>query len=215
MIRVVKVVLLLMSCVSASVVYGDTFTEIGDAGGLPATADLTAGAGVGALTAIEGTLSPDSGDIADMFEIILTGGGTFSATTVGGASFDTELLLFDSAGVGVYAQDDVSGFRAPSTLPAGIPLTPTAPGVYFLAISQCCFEPSNGSGLIFAASSDHNAVVGATQSGGTLPITDYSGVSDQSPGGGAYTITLSGARFAISAVPEPGTLGLLLTGIAA
>src|SRR5258705_9577017 len=103
-----------MSCVSASVVYGDTFTEVGDAGGLPATAALTAGAGVGALTAIEGTLSPDSGDIADMFEIILTAGGTFSATTVGGASFDAELFLFDSAGVGGYAQDDVSRVRAPS-----------------------------------------------------------------------------------------------------
>jgi len=102
-----------MSCVSSSVVYGDTFTEVGDAGGLPATADLTAGAGVGALTAIEGILSPDSGDVADMFEIFLTDGVTFSATTVGGAGFDTELFLFDSAGLVFMPKTNVSGFRAP------------------------------------------------------------------------------------------------------
>ena len=169
---------------------------------------------MGALTAIEGILSPDSGDVADMFEIFLTDGVTFSATTVGGAGFDTELFLFDSAGVGVYAQDDVSGFRAPSTLPAGNHHSPTVPGIYFLAISQCCFEPANSSGLIFDASIDHNAVVGPEKPGGALPITEYSGASNQSPGGGAYTIALTGARFAISAVPEPGTLCLLLTGIA-
>jgi len=213
-IRAMKVVLLLMSCVFACVLFGDTFTEVGDAGSLPATAEVTTG--IGALTAIDGTLDPTSGDIADMYKIFITGGGTFSATTVGGASFDTELYLFDSAGVGIYANDDFTGFLGPSTLPAGMALTPSASGLYYLAISQCCFEPSNGSGAIFNASFDHNAVVGATQSGGALPITDYSGASDQTSGGGAYTITLTGAQFAapVSAVPEPGTLFLLLTGVA-
>ena len=212
MVRVAKLVLIVMSCVAPTVLYGDAFTEVGDAGGLPATAEVTTGAG--ALTEIDGTLAPSSGDVADMYKIYITGGGTFSATTVGGPSFDSELFLFDSAGVGVYANDDVSGFGAPSTLPAGNALTPTAAGFYYLAISQCCAEPSNGSGLIFAASSDHNAVVGATQSGGALPITDYTAASIHPPVGSAYTITLAGARFAFSAIPEPGTLCLLLTGIA-
>jgi len=213
-IRAAKVVLLMMSCVSASVLYGDTFTEVGDAGSLPATAEVTTG--IGALTAIHGTLDPATADIADMYKIFVTGGGTFSATTVGGASFDTELYLFDSAGIGIYANDDVTGFLGPSTLPAGMALTPIASGLYYLAISQCCFEPSNGSGAIFNASFDHNAIVGATQSGGALPITTYAGTSYQASGGGAYTITLTGAQFVatVSSVPEPGTLFLLFTGVA-
>jgi len=213
--RVVKVVLLLMSCVSVSVIYGDTFAEIGDARGLPVTAEVTAG--VDTLTAIDGTLRPDFGDVADMFEIVITDGGTFSATTVGGASFDTELFLFDNTGAGVYAQDDVSGLRARSTLP-------TPPGVYFLAIAPCCFELSN-SGLIFDASIDHNAVVSAEKPRGALPTAEYSGVSSQSTGMSAYTIPLTGAQFSapvsavlelpVSAAPELWTLVLLLTGVAA
>ena len=60
----------------------------------------------GPLTQITGTISSTTD--RDMFEIFITGGGTFSATTVGtpGTVFDTQRYLFDSTGKGVYANDD-------------------------------------------------------------------------------------------------------------
>jgi hypothetical protein len=211
-VRKTTLPLILTSClISASLAFGSTFTEIGDAGTLPAAAQVTSG--TGPLTAISGMLTL-AADFSDMYEIFLTGGGTFSATTTGGAAFDTELFLFDSTGHGVYAQDDVTGFFNQSTLPSGNALTPTSPGLYFLAITQCCFEPSNASGLIFNASGNNNVVVGPTASGGTLPITGYTGTSDQTPGGGPYTITLTGAEFASSVpAPEPGAFGYGLLAI--
>ena len=70
-------------------------------------------------------------------------GDSFSATTVGGAGFDTQLFLFDDDGAGVargkVANDDSSG-TFQSTLPtAPTPLTNGGtlsypPGVYYLAI---------------------------------------------------------------------------------
>jgi hypothetical protein len=201
---------LLLPC---RVVSATPILEIGDAGGLPGTAQVAFG--TGSLTSISGTLIPATD--TDMFLIYLPGGTTFSATTAGGASFDTELFLFNSSGFGVYANDDTSGFAASSTLPAGHALTPNVAGLYYLAITQCCVEPGNAAGGIFNASSNHNAVVGPVGPGGAGAITLYSGAPDQAPGGGAYTIFLTGAEFVPSptAVPEPASLTLLGTALTA
>jgi PEP-CTERM motif len=187
--------------------------EVGDAGSLPATAQVALG--TGSLTSISGVISP--GTDVDFYLIALTGGQTFSATTVGGAVFDTELFLFDAAGFGVYANDDFAGFLAPSTLPAGDPLTPSAAGLYYLAISQCCNEASNALGLIFNLASNNNGLFGPIGPGGAGIVTSFSGSLDQNPGGGEYTIFLTGAEFVSPAdrvVPEPTSLVLLATGIA-
>jgi hypothetical protein len=189
--------------------YAVTWTEIGDAGSLPATAQIPTGSG--ALTAISGTLSPSTADGQDMYRIYITGGGTFSATTVGGVSFDSELFLFDSTGKGTYANDDVSGQSAPSTLPAGNALTPLVAGYYYLAITQCCSEASSSGGAIFTvAGSANNSVSGPTGAGGGSAISGYTGAFNQSPGGGAYTIFLTGAQ--ISAVSEPNSAALMVFG---
>ncbi len=81
-----------------------TFTEIGDAGETLSAAQVIS-TGQQPLESICGALSGD----ADLFQTLVTGGWTFLATTVGGAGFDTQLFLFDSAGMGVYWNDDSFG----------------------------------------------------------------------------------------------------------
>ena len=77
---------------------GTTWHEDGDAGETRATAQRVVG--LGPLTEISGSTND-----ADMFKICVTGNQTFSATTVEGASWDTQLFLFDASGRGVYAND--------------------------------------------------------------------------------------------------------------
>lgn len=197
--------------------YATTFTELGDAGSVPGTAQVTSG--VGLLTEINGTLNPENGDAQDMFLISIDGGGTFSATTVGGVGFDSELFLFDASGKGVYANDDiVSRDYAPSTLPAGNPLTPITAGDYYLVITQCCSEPISLGGRIFTVTGPHHrALSGPTGAGGDSPITGYSGEFVQIPTvGGPYQIFLTGAHFTgthATAVPEPHAFALMLAGL--
>lgn len=194
--------------------YAATFTEIGDTGNIPSAAQVTTG--VGDLTEIDGTLSPMAGDGQDMYLIHIDGGATFSATTVGGVvGFDSELFLFDINGKGVYSNDDVVGYDAPATLPAGNALTPVTPGDYYLAITQCCSEPASLSGQIFPVSdtfNDHNSDInGPTGAGGASPIVGYSGLYEDIPGGGSYRVFLTGAHAAI--VPEPEAFALMLAGL--
>jgi hypothetical protein len=158
--------------------------EAGDSGDLPASAQEPGPQGP--LAQIDGTVSSPAD--RDMFKVCLTGGSAdFSATTIGGAGFDTQLFLFNSEGRGVYANDD---FGAPqSGLPPDHRLTPTARGVYYLAISTFDWDPVSFMGRIFPTSS---GVVGPTRMGGMLPISGWT-ASDQTVGG-TYTIFLTGTR---------------------
>ena len=100
--------------------------ETGDAGELPATAqDLS----TEPVDQVSGSFA--TGADADLYRVCLEGGGTFSASTVGGSEVDTQLFLLDAEGHGVYANDDAEATRQ-STLPSLDPLTPAAPGVYLL-----------------------------------------------------------------------------------
>jgi hypothetical protein len=156
-------------------------TEDGDAGDLPHTAqDLSAAV----ADRIDGTLA-DGSDI-DVYRLCLSGGGTFSATTVGGTAVDTQLFLLDSGGVGVYANDDSDG-TSQSRLPAGDPLTPQAAGTYHLAITPYNRDPESALGAIFA---DLTGVLGPIGAGGLLPLASWSGRPGDS---GAYSISLTGA----------------------
>jgi hypothetical protein len=170
--------------------------EIGDAGELPLTAAELGPQGP--LTSIEGALT--STFDRDMYKICLTG-RPFSASTVGLAGFDTQLFLLDTQGQGVYADDD---FRfedgsavAQSELPAGDALTPTTPGVYYLAISAYNWDPQSPGGPIFGRGS---GVVGPTRLGASLPISEWTAPVDQTAGG-AYTIALTGTRSCVDTTP--------------
>src|SRR5687768_159961 len=99
-INLKRVLILAMSAV-ASASFGQTWLEMGDAGGLPSTANMTMGSGN--LASITGGLSTAAGavDREDMFCINVTSPGTFSASTFSGfgtggaASYDTQLFLFN------------------------------------------------------------------------------------------------------------------------
>ena len=113
--------------------------EQGDAGDTPATAqNLT--------TQVVPTITGDlEGEDADLYRVCLAGGRSFSASTVGTTETNTQLFLFDGNGRGIYADDDADGSQQ-STLPAGDPLTPVAPGEYLLGVSPDDRDPLSADG---------------------------------------------------------------------
>ncbi|HVD55323.1 MAG TPA: DVUA0089 family protein [Thermoleophilaceae bacterium] len=155
--------------------------ETGDAGDLlPGAQDLTPGG----VTQIDGNFA-NSSDV-DLYRLCLPGGGSFSASTVGGSVVDTQLFLFDSSGRGVYGNDDEGSSRQ-STLPAGDPLTPAAAGEYYLAVAPYNRDPNSDAGPIFASL---GPVLAPTGIGGGQPVSGWSG---RVSGRGPYRVVLTGA----------------------
>ncbi|MGH9628255.1 MAG: hypothetical protein ACRD7E_07945, partial [Bryobacteraceae bacterium] len=119
--------------------------------------------------------------------------------------------LFDSAGLGVYANDDDPGSPPQSGLPAFVSLTPSASGTYYLAIAGASFNPVSSGGRIFPEI-DFSEVVSTdllppAGPGGGAPLAGWISASNQI---GAYSIDLTGARF----IPEPSyALVLLVLGL--
>jgi hypothetical protein len=183
-----------------------TFAETSDAGELLSSAQIinTQPAQTD-LTTITGSLTAGI-DNADLFQIFLSGGQTFSATTVTGSSIaDTQLYLFDSSGLGIYANDDDNDAGSLlSTLPANLSFTPTSSGVYYLAVSGFNYNPTSASGSIFDLTSA--PVVGPTGPGGGASLSGWTNVNADNTG--SYTITLTGSQF----VPEPSPLLALIAG---
>ena len=118
----------------------NVWSETGDAGDLLATANDTTGPANASLDRITGAYRSDT---ADVYRIYIKGGGTFSATTVGGANWDTVLTLFDQNGRGVYQNDDTVVGVQQSKLPANDPRTPLLPGIFYLAISRFDADPTS------------------------------------------------------------------------
>lgn len=191
------------------------FIEVDDAGESLSTAQVIP-SGASLLESISGTLSGFD-DPADLFEIFLTEGQSFFASTVGGADFDTRLFLFDADGSGIYFNDDSSG-TLQSTLPANSSFTPTQSGTYYLGISGFDYNPVNAEGdRLFPSLADFpvdvpaedifTGVFGPTGPGGDAPLDGFDGAILNS--GGSYTIALAEAE----AVPEPSSiLALLIAG---
>lgn len=184
-------------CVLALAVAGsasaDVWVEVGDAGDLPATAQIPTGNNP--LTAIIGTVvGPGE---PDMYCIQIDDPAAFSATTVGGAVFDTQLFLFRADGSGEYTNDDDAADGLQSTLPAGHAFGPQTPGLYYLAISGFNNDPLDAGGaLIFP-----NTFPGVFDAFDGDPVVSWSGGG----GTGDYTIFLTGANFC-QVVPEPASL---------
>jgi hypothetical protein len=172
--------------------------EQGDAGDLPATAnDL----GDGAVTTIWATFT-DAAD-ADVYRVCLADGATFSASTVGATTLDTQMFLLDSQGFGVYANDDSNGSRG-SMLPAQHRFSPTTGGEYFLAVSSYNRDPQSPQGELFQDNfsrfSYPDGVLDANGFGAAEPISGWNG---RAPGGpGLYRVTLTGTS---SCVPPDTT----------
>ncbi len=170
-----------------------SFLVVPDAGELIETALFVSDSSGKNLETIKGNVS--RGADIDLFKIYLTGGGTFSASTVNPDTvIDTQLFLFDADGLGVYANDDQGGcFCFQSTLPAGNILTPIQSGVYYLGISTFLVNPFSSDGEIFPSSfvSGFEAIKAATGDGGSLPLSEWVGFFFQQ---GSYTINLTGVE---------------------
>ena len=196
-------------------VAASTWFEVGDAGKLPATAQVTVGSGP--LTAISGAVETND---ADLFQISITGTTPFSAATNGelgsaaDPAFDTQLFLFNSDGLAVAGNDDHPG-GSPGGSPFHsqiLPISLTA-GIYYLGISGFNNDPQSAGGAMFP-SFLFNAQYGPADGNPTGPGAGdpLSGWSD-SGDSGDYFIGLQGASFAVS-VPEPITLLLMGLGLA-
>jgi hypothetical protein len=160
--------------------------EQGDAGDLPETAQST---GSGTLSQIQGSL--DVNDV-DMYAIYITDPAAFSASTVGGATWDTQLFLFDANGVGVVANDDTGGLQSTIDNTAGCI---TAPGLYYLAITRYNKDPlgCNDGGLW--STNDNNCPNGPERSSRVNSWTSSTGTA------GSYTIFLTGVAGATAGDP--------------
>jgi hypothetical protein len=192
----------LVTLLAAASAFAGSWSEgPGDAGDLVPTAQVPVGAG--SLDLITGSVP--TGTDEDLYKICLTGGQTFSATTVGQTvRWDTQLFLFDAGGAGVYANDDAAPFIPPvwplSILPAGDPLTPSAPGVYYLAISSYDNDALSSGGEIFPTDPIPFVAVGPTGPGGGSPLSGWTNTGGGNPEGGTggvgpYEIRLTGTRY--------------------
>jgi hypothetical protein len=177
-----------------------------NAGATIAKADITGGSGV--LTDIAGALGNTTTG-ADFYEIYITNPNTFSAITTGNTKkpvIDPALYLFDSAGNGLFGEDNISSGNKQAALPAGT-LTGLNPGLYFLLIAPSGHVPDEKHGnSIFGAITGTTGVVA-----GSGVLKNYGGTPSADDAGKGYDIKLTGARFA---VPEPATFGFTVVGIA-
>ena len=206
-----------LSCTQAQAI---SFTEAIDAGEtLNAAASIASG--MESLTSISGIIDGD----ADIFKIFLTGGQTFSATTINLDTIigipsddllgsptdliaDPQLFLFDASGKGIYANDDSFGFPQ-ATLPSG-GFSPTESGFYFLAISSSGYNPVSMGGDIFPTQPS-TEIFGPTGAGGDSPLIGFQGTNTTR---GKYTISLTGVQATPQNIPEPSSiLGILAIGI--
>lgn len=176
-----------------------TWSEVGEAGELPGTAQVPAGSGP--LTAITGTLN--AGGDADMYLVDIPVPANFLAKTWPLTVVDTQLWLFDLAGNGItFNDDDPGGAGLQSTLtgtflPAG--------GNYYLAVSQYNYDALNGSALKIWNDSPFATERAPDGPGAPGPVESWGGDTFAD---GAYQIDLQGVDF----VPEPATLTLLAVG---
>ena len=174
----------------------------GDAGELLGTFQNTTG--VGAFQGIIGRLALNPAHV-DLYRIYATG-GAFLASTNGGASFDTQLFLFDSTGMGVIGNDDITG----SNLQSSFSTTLTA-GIYYIGISAFNNDPLSSGGLIFT--NNFPGVQTPTGPGAAFALSGWTGGSAGTGFGGEYTINIRGGDFGDSVNPTPAPAGVVLFGL--
>jgi MYXO-CTERM domain-containing protein len=188
--------LALMAC--AGTAQAQVWVEVGDAPEAPAF-QMTVG--VGALTAITGGGIAGAADFSDAYCISISDVASFSATTVGGTSQDTQLWLFTMGGMGVTFNDDSSGLQ--STITGAFV---SGPGDYILAVSTYDYDANSAGGAIWL-DTPFGTQRAPDGPGAASPVSGWSGGAAALT---TYRIALTGASYC--EVPAPGALALLGLG---
>jgi hypothetical protein len=175
------------------------WTEFGDAGSLPATAQTPVGAG--ALTTITGTLPVDA-DV-DMYCIHVTDPANFNATLNCATIQSTDLYLFDGTGKGLaLAQICAAGAKT-----IGASFVTTA-GTYYIAVAPYGALAYAGLDLIWVTGSTYARVPDGP--GAANAVTSWGGTPHADAVIPGYQINLSGVGFCSAPVPvRPRTWGTL------
>lgn len=180
------------------------WVEVGDAGqdGIGA-AQATVGSGT--LSSIVGSIGSD----VDLYQIRITDIAGFSASTIGGATFDTQLFLFAADGSGITENDDSGGLQSLINSD-GLIGSGATPGIFYLAISQFNNDPRDSGGLAMFGFSTWPGSGDQRMPVSSEALAMWSGSGGA---GGDYSIRLTGAEYSI---PAPASLALLgLGGLAA
>lgn len=211
LLALTRTAVLATAAIAPTMAHAALITEAGDAGQSLATAQTTAGSA--SITSIQGSTTAGS-DYADMFRIYLYAGSTFSATTTASDfnfnNFDTTLFLFNSAGMGLVANDDDPTVGPQSTI---YNFSVASSGYYYLAIAGAGYTPVSAGGSIFDSLLGLDQV-GPGGPGGAQALSGWQSISSE---GDAYEIVLQGAFAGLPVqtdLPEPGSLMLLGLGAA-
>ncbi len=194
-----KFSVLMTALLTAALACGQTWTEDGDAPPL-LPGQVTNGSGT--LSTINGALI--NGADVDLYAIYIEDEASFSASTVGGTGIDSALYLFDATGVGIAFSEDASG--AQSTLTSAFV---TSNGLYYVAMSGWDYDPLNAGGLEIWADTPWNEERAPDGPGAPGPLASWGGSSGAS---GAYSIFLTGARYADNGPPPPTGACCFITG---
>jgi len=171
---------LALTALTATALAQVNWTEQGDAGDLPETAQATGTDTSTPLSTISGTL--DANDV-DMFAIYIADPSAFQAeTNTTTTDFDSQLWLFDVNGNGIVHDDDSAGGLRSRITNANncIP----GPGIYYIAISRYDRDPIDCDGnAIWTSASNACAASGRSR------VASWTG----STSAGTYQIVLQGA----------------------
>lgn len=183
--KLTKTLIATASLLAAANAWAVQFVESGDTGQTLATAHT-----VNMTNQIVGSV--DQGT-ADLYLFFWRGGDFHVNTNISG--FDTQLFLFNSAGQGLWANDDGgAGFGLLSQINATL-----SQGYYYIGVSGYNLDPYSAAGLIFP----------------TSPFTDQHGPMNNSPlthwaggsGGGNYWLNFR------TEVSEPSLITMLGLGL--
>jgi len=182
---------LLCAVIAARPAVATLWTEAGDAGDLPATAQVPHGAGT--LTAIAGSLGP--GGDADLYLIQIVDPMAFEASTCSGVA-DTQLWLFARDGTGITFDDDDPDCGVLSTITgAHVP----AGGSYVLAVSAYDWDALDPEGRVIWLDAPFDVERAPDGPGAPGPLAAWGGTAYED---GSYTIELAGVAWSPVAIGD-------------
>jgi hypothetical protein len=179
------------------------WNETGDAGDLPATAQIPIGNG--SLTAITGTLLP--GGDADLFLIHISDPAAFTATTCAGGGVDSQLWLFALDGDGITFDDDSPECGVASTISGD---HVTSAGLYYVACSAYDWDALDAQGREIWLDAPYDQERSPDGPGQPGPVAAWGETAHEQ---GAYVIELLGVSWppiGIADLPSPKVAGVTL-----